>query len=261
MRDGNTLCFDIKYPWYETRPWPKGCKKWEDVPAHKKHKYKEYLRTGWRESFVMIWHRDPPAGECEWFRMKLSNEERKLLDHEIKFEIKYWFNYDGKFFTPKVSAEAIVIQAFQTIAWRLWRREIKAKYLSQVLSLTYNHMDNFADGFRKVERGDDIIRSCYFIAQTIKRMHRPWWKHPRWHFWHWNVVVCPVQKFKRWAFTRCIKCGRRFKWGETCISNQWESSGPRWFRSESVYHTWHDGTSVGVETRAPEVPTLPGGAA
>jgi hypothetical protein len=42
---------------------------------------------------------------------------------------------------------------------------------------------------------------------------------------------------KRWLFSRCAGCGKRFPWGYAPISASWESDGPRWFRGErSVYH-------------------------
>lgn len=68
--------------------------------------------------------------------------------------------------------------------------------------------------------------------------HRSRWRlHPRWHFWHWQIQVHPLQDFKRWAFSRCCRCGKRFTWGYAPTTNSWNSRGPRWFRGEpDVYH-------------------------
>ena len=35
----------------------------------------------------------------------------------------------------------------------------------------------------------------------------------------------------------CAGCGKGFSWGYCPTSNQWDSGGPRWFRSEQ--HTYH----------------------
>lgn len=61
----------------------------------------------------------------------------------------------------------------------------------------------------------------------------PW----RMHFWHWKIQFQPVLSFKRWAFSRCSKCGGRFRYGESPVSGSWYGVGPRWFRSEE--NTWH----------------------
>jgi hypothetical protein len=66
---------------------------------------------------------------------------------------------------------------------------------------------------------------------------RRWYQHPRLHFWHWKIQIHPIRHFKRWAFSRCEKCGERFGWGESPISGQWHGTGPRWFRSEK--NIWH----------------------
>lgn len=65
-----------------------------------------------------------------------------------------------------------------------------------------------------------------------------WWQiHPRWHLWHWNIQVHPWQQARRWLLTRCCKCGGRFAYGESPVSDSWGSKRPRWFRGEGdVYH-------------------------
>jgi hypothetical protein len=69
------------------------------------------------------------------------------------------------------------------------------------------------------------------------KLGRPWWKHPRWHVWHWHIQIHPLQALKRWLFSRCAKCSRRFPWGYAPVTNSWNGSGPRWFNSESgIYH-------------------------
>jgi hypothetical protein len=65
---------------------------------------------------------------------------------------------------------------------------------------------------------------------------RRWWQHPKWHVHHWRFQVHPLQDFKRWAFSRCAECRRRFSWGY-CPVGRWGNTGPQWFRSEEmVFH-------------------------
>lgn len=66
---------------------------------------------------------------------------------------------------------------------------------------------------------------------------RRWWQSPRWHVHHWKIQIHAVQALKRWAFSRCSACGRRFTWGYAPVSHVWGSDGPQWFRSETnVFH-------------------------
>ena len=72
------------------------------------------------------------------------------------------------------------------------------------------------------------------------------WTGWRLHFWHWKIQVHPIHDLKRWLFSRCEGCGKRFSWGYAPISKSWSGSGPRWFRSEAaVYHFGCEGRMPG----------------
>lgn len=86
----------------------------------------------------------------------------------------------------------------------------------------------------KLDEMRGILKQAF---RLFKDFHRPWWKHPRWHVWHWELQIIPIQSFKRWAFSRCAKCRKGFSWGYSPISGSWEGKGPSWFRSEkNVFH-------------------------
>lgn len=111
------------------------------------------------------------------------------------------------------------------------------------------------------------------IARYILRERRVWFQHPKWHVIHWkrrlnyakpinggdlvpgapmfeykywglplpvagwHLQIHPLQTFKRWAFSRCCKCGKGFAWGYSPTTYSWNGTGPRWFRSEpDVFH-------------------------
>jgi hypothetical protein len=100
---------------------------------------------------------------------------------------------------------------------------------------------------------DERDRTTVLEAQWLKpRRHyapRSWWRHPRWHVWHWSLQVHPLQALKRWLFSRCDQCGQRFSWGYSPIAYSWGSDGPRWFHGErGVYH--HDcAGAVGIAAK------------
>jgi hypothetical protein len=93
------------------------------------------------------------------------------------------------------------------------------------------HLDEYA------ALPEDARRAVDFLWWGWNRkLGRPWWKHPRWHVRHWQFQVHPLQDLKRWLFSRCSVCGKRFPWGYAPIG-PWSGEGPRWFKGEpGVYH-------------------------
>jgi hypothetical protein len=101
-------------------------------------------------------------------------------------------------------------------------------------------IDNPNDNLRYYFVGEyleDMKWRIYRIFRLYKKLKRPWYKHPKWHIHHWRFQVHYVQRLKRFLFSRCARCGKRFSWGYSPISSSWSSGGPKWFRSEkTVYH-------------------------
>jgi hypothetical protein len=108
--------------------------------------------------------------------------------------------------------------------------------LALARSLIHDQYDNLRHWFQEVPDYDAIQRICQ-IFRIHKAHTRRWWQHPRWHIWHWQIKIVPVFKLKRWLFSRCACCGKRFTWGYSPTSTQWNWTGPRWFHSEpNLYH-------------------------
>ena len=95
------------------------------------------------------------------------------------------------------------------------RRQSNERFAYYPPIVTIWHVDPERDG------SDD---SC----DWFNRAGRRWRWHPRWHFWHWKLQVHPVQELKRWLFSRCAGCGKRFPWNYSPITNTWDGDGPRW---------------------------------
>lgn len=74
-----------------------------------------------------------------------------------------------------------------------------------------------------------------YLFRAFKKETRPWWKHPKYHIWHWQINISFIEKLKRWMFSRCVVCGNGFSWGY-CPSGNWDGDGPKWFRTELVWH-------------------------
>ena len=99
--------------------------------------------------------------------------------------------------------------------------------------LTHNNSDNFRGSLchlpgwhtnseeDTIERREDSAQQLFFnLARFVLGQKRPWWRHPRWHVWHWRLQVHPWQMLRRRLFDRCYHCGRRFAKNEPVLGKR-----------------------------------------
>ena len=179
-------------------------------------------KWGYRPSFITIWHVDPERGgsddSCDWFGRRMTDREHEWAKSLIENE------YDNL-----------------------------RTYFSQWIKLEHGTDKRVCDDPDDCYCGEhvetctreEMVTRVLQIGSCYKRSFRRFRWHPRWHFWHWKIQIHPLQIFKRWAFSRCCKCGGRFTWGYSPVSGSWYGTGPRWFRSEkNVMHSDCSGTTV-----------------
>lgn len=231
MHDPQTQAFDIKAPW---------------------------KRRGYRPSLLVIWHVDPEKDgtddSCGWSFPKLTKAQRDRIRNFA------WHEGRDPYFLREASKE-----------WTGTRTEAETLYRALVLltaraigvGMTYEaaslyaceriHNGGIEDAARNFcwlpgwhcngadspdKRRDELASTMCGIARDLLRRARPWYRHPRWHVHHWKFQCPPLQSFKRWAFSRCAGCGKRFTFGYCPTSTNWYGTGPRWFRGEpGVYHS------------------------
>lgn len=204
--------------------------------------------------FFDLWHVDPEKDgtddSCGWFkRARHGNPTvleaiRKGLASEWDGEYSGWFNKDG---SPRYSTVAITLQMFRRAAYnyfgRSWTKtnRFMQRNLFEILAFAENPIDSLHDfitnkyGVEDRERRIDQMASILY--GWIIRAEQPWYRHPRWHIWHWKLNIHSIQNLKRWLFSRCAHCGKRFGWGYAPVSHSWDNDGPRWLRSEKgVFH-------------------------
>lgn len=269
MHDPQTVAHEIKYPWYRHKPWPKkyrGLQGWD-----KQHAWRERMTDserrgrdkfwdeGYRDTFITIWHVDPGGDgsddSCGYSYVKLTKQQRGILHNAAWHEGRHphFLCCAAKEFTGTVLECESLYRGLVFLVCRVLRLKITyeeaARYASEATHIKdcfrFGGAFCFLPGYHtnsKIDSEDD--RQEHFtdilagVARSILTQRRPWYRHPKWHFWHWKIQCHPVQLFKRWAFSRCCKCGRRFTWGYSPVSGQWNGTGPRWFRGEKgVYHS------------------------
>lgn len=251
MHDPLTQAFVIPYGWRA-----------EQFKSGKKWRY-------WKP-LITIWHKDPERGgsddSCGWSRPRLTAEQCSIVNSLAGDEARNpWFmRLDAKTNDDPVAAEMLLRGAFHLVSRCLRNRGYRraafsddqcARWASEMIhnprdnfrsSLCFHsgyHSNWYREGVPNSAKEDEYFREqqakSFFgaIMRMMLRESRCWFQHPRWHVWHWQFQFHAAQTFKRWAFSRCCRCGGRFTWGYSPCSGSWDSDGPQWFRSESnVYH-------------------------
>lgn len=205
---------------------------------------------------LTIWHVDPESDRtddsCGWSRPWLTDKEEKIISDVVDWEKDFPY-YSSPYLTstqvnPKYSYSqmlagdclAHVAGAWQHIAWQRDRRKkLTTGEWWGVVALATNPDDNLRSilADTEVESGDRIKYFFSCVMNAYLRHHRPWYQHPRWHIRHWEFQVHPIQRLKRWLFSRCAHCGKRFRYGYAPTSTWGGSGGPRWFsREKNVFH-------------------------
>jgi hypothetical protein len=247
MHDPMTVAFEIKYPWRDKSPGNL-----------------KLFPKGYRHTFITIWHVDPEADgtddSCGWFAPKLSKDQVSRIKSISGDEARepYFQKFLGKQIESPTEAETLLRQAFVIVGKVLSKEHLcepptKRVSFSEAESWACEMLGNPVDNFRtslsflpgwSSNRDEDRVEDRQYhaeqffraIARYILRERRPWYRHVRWHFWHWKLQCQPVDQFKRWAFSRCADCGGRFTWGYSPWTNSWNGTGPLWFRSEQDVH-------------------------
>lgn len=239
-------------------------------------------KTPWRYwvPLFTIWHRDPERGgsddSCGWFTPPFTEAQRDFIKQLAGDEARDpWFQSLSAERNPNpVECEVLVRGAFLLVSMclvnRCGARPVTLEEATRwAAEMTHNSIDNFRnslsfksgyhsnwykEGVQNSPKQDEWWREeqarGFFgaVLGKILRERRPWYRHPRWHLHHWEIQNHLLQSFKRWAFTRCDKCGGRFAWGASGVSGSWNGTGPRWFKSEQLSHM--DCSSPGLSADA-----------
>ena len=220
------------------------------------------MTVAFRLPGITVWHVDPERDgtddSCGWFKRSRHGDPETLnriksdLASEWDGEYGGWFNSEGE---PRYSVQAITLMMFRRVAWAYFKSDwgrteaFMRNNLYDILHFAENNVDSLCDAILllhgPVPRDRRIEQMAHVLYGWILRAEQRWWQHPRYHFWHWRIQIRPLQDLKRWLFSRCCVCGKRFTWGYCPVSRSWDSDGPRWFRGEpNVYHHHCGGSNV-----------------
>ncbi len=239
MYDPSTVAHEIKFPWG--------------------HRFGKHF---YRSPFITIWHEDPEIpgrgrrtdDSCGWFHPPTTKQQREEIAILGKRQYSTIFGKqhaiaEGKGYAylsyEPSTYDAIywgwrAIKFSKTAGWQYGdrRRPLTDGELDAIYRLASNPVDNLRQTVAHVKDEDTCADFFLTLYSCFLRHYRPWYKHPRWHFWHWRFQIHPWQNFRRWMLTRCATCGKPFKYGESPVSNSWDSPPLKFMRGEpGLRHT------------------------
>lgn len=203
-----------------------------------------------KRTLFTIWHRDPCSDgsddSCGYTYPKVADKNGSLsflAGQEARHP--WFFAYEGRSNPDPVECETLMRALYLRVASAIGVKvtwEEACEYAARrvhcpidncrsSLCFEAGYHSNFA-GDREQDRRCHAERVFFGVARSILRAHRPWYRHPRWHVHHWRIQVPMLQRLRRWLFTRCEVCGKRFGWGYAPLSRLWERPKARLFKGE-----------------------------
>ena len=224
MHDPSTVAFEIYYPWHK-----------DFWLTHKQLLMISNKQRKYHTPFITIWHNDPETDgsddSCGYIYPKVPKNLKEQAKKEAEFECAEYGLFPN--YKPSQDITSTILAAFQIIAWRLFKNNIKPKHLTQMIGVCVNPVNNLRH-CALTKNKEDVENLFYLCLRSYLKMIRPWYKHPKWHIHHWSFQIHPLQKIKRYLFDRCAICKKGFKWNESVIGN-WD--GDKIWHSSCNKHT------------------------
>lgn len=168
-------------------------------------------QKGYRKIWITIWHVDPETDgtddSCGWF-MRSRHGDGQVLDKifkALKFEIESehcsWYFDNG---LPRYSILATVRHFYYQAAYihfgRDWDKaqSFMRRYNFDIAHFAENPIDSLHRDIQQIPQDEKfdswVMRISRVIYGDILRKSRPWYKHPRWHFWHWKITFPAIRR-------------------------------------------------------------------
>lgn len=153
--------------------------------------------------FLQIWHRDKGGhdGACGWSYPLLTESQLKdcrALGH-IENRDRHFLRWAEKDHRGDLCEKLALYRAALMRVNDMLRIGASQEVIERMvmdgaqIGGRLNGMFCFLPGYHTNGDRDDAeevwSRACAGMAKQLLRLTRPWYRHPRWHFWHWRIVI------------------------------------------------------------------------
>jgi hypothetical protein len=168
--------------------------------------------------FMQIWHRDKHGadGACGWTYPRLSEEQRRACKDLGFWEARerHYLRYPFKQYTADLADRVVLYRSLLILVARVIRVNLTVSEAESITAETFSvggvdgpdRMFCWVPGWHSnnpEDSPDDRARywsqQVASIARDLLKRKRPWWRHPRWHLWHWRFHVPLLRRWFGWS--------------------------------------------------------------
>lgn len=158
---------------------------------------------------VQLWHKDPcrdgTDDSCGWSFPKLTEAQRKRIRDFAWDEGRnpYFLRENNKTFTGTRHEAECLFRALVLLSARAIKLDLNYDQIS-LFTIRHVHNGGVEDAARQLcfqpgyhtnnptdnaeDRQQRLASIMQGIARELLAERRPWYRKPRWHFWHWRIT-------------------------------------------------------------------------
>lgn len=164
-------------------------------------RHKEANAIDYPTARVEVWHVDPERDgsddSCGYTYPRLSERDRERVAKLADTEWDFMFGE----FDPlmRASCHEVLYAVWRRVAWDFDRkRRLSLADMNEVGALATNPNDNLRRYAHECRYDREANRHLFLcVLRCYRRIHRPWYRRPRWHVHHWRLRFPVLRQLRK----------------------------------------------------------------